>query len=302
MKTIDKTILHHNSGLYHLDTLNRIERSKRSESSEQGQPSTVHRQHSTSRTIDSGITVGTETCEEITLHSKERSSNISGNIRIANRMTESRTCSTNVRYKTIEEIGRDLRQAIQENDLDKVTRLIPTPPWPMGFSFARMTDSNGNSPLHLAVIKGNKDIVTIMLTRAGSIAGLYLKNVQKEAPIHIAIDKGHSDIAKLLINSMWNINPLGSRGTPLHLAIINNNEELVREILNRRAFISVAVNMKDPQGNSPLHLAVNSGNDNIVRHLLEKGANVNVLDAQGRTPRELALTENNHLADLLIME
>lgn len=302
MTTINQTVSNYNSHLYHLDTLNRTERSKRSASSVQGQPSTVHRQQSTSRTIDSGLTVSTETCEEITSHTQERGSNISGNARIANRMTESRACSTRVRYKTIEEIGRDLRQAIQENDLDKVKRLIPAPPWPVGFSFARMTESNGNSPLHLAVLKGNKEIVQFILTKASSIAGLYLQNVQKEAPIHIAIEKGYSEIAKLLINSMWNINPVGSRGTPLHLAIVNNNEEIVREILNRRALIPIAVNMKDPQGNSPLHLAVKSNNENIIRHLLEKGANVNILDAQGRTPRELALTENHHLSDLLIME
>ncbi len=54
----------------------------------------------------------------------------------------------------------------------------------------------------------------------------------------------------------------------------------------------------DDNGYAPLHGAVRSGNVEIVRMLIDAGADVNVQDAEGRTP--LYLTSNEEIARMLI--
>ncbi|KIO01817.1 hypothetical protein M404DRAFT_1002774 [Pisolithus tinctorius Marx 270] len=48
-------------------------------------------------------------------------------------------------------------------------------------------------------------------------------------------------------------------------------------------------NLKDDVGLSPLHWAVVRGNRAILRRLVEIGADIHAKDAEGRTPRDMAV-------------
>ncbi len=223
-------------------------------------PSIEQRSLST-RTIDEGNRVVTETCEAVHSEPQERSSNIQGNSRIADRLTTSSQCSWQIRYKTSEEIGRDLRKAIQEGDVDAIKRLLPG----SIVRFTGMLDSQGNTPMHAAVEKGNKDIVELFLKKR---AGISTPNLQGLTPAHVAIEKGNTEIAKLIISYTLNVNVEDSQGnTLLHLAAANGNEEIVTILLNHRL---ININAKNSQGRSPLDLS--AGKENITNLLRARGA------------------------------
>lgn len=67
--------------------------------------------------------------------------------------------------------------------------------------------------------------------------------------------------------------------TKLHKASLLNDEEKVRKQIK-----NYDVNSKDSSGRTPLHLAVVNGNLNIIRTLVEAGANINLQDGDGKTP------------------
>jgi len=75
-----------------------------------------------------------------------------------------------------------------------------------------------------------------------------------------------------LINQGSEINTVGNLGdSPLHMAVITNNEKIVKLLLDKGA----KVNVKNLLGFTPISLAVSISNINIAKLLLEKGANVN---------------------------
>ena len=85
--------------------------------------------------------------------------------------------------------------------------------------------------------------------------------------------------------------------TPLHLAVINGHQNLVKLFLEKNALI----NTQDAEGNSPLHTAVSKGFFDITKLLVKKGSNVNLQNKEGRTPLFLGV-KNKHeqLIKLLI--
>ena len=67
---------------------------------------------------------------------------------------------------------------------------------------------------------------------------------------------------------------------PLFRAIAQKDNEVVKQQINS----GFDVNTKDEHGETALHVAVQHGNLEMIRFLLEKGAKVNIKDAEKRTP------------------
>lgn len=78
--------------------------------------------------------------------------------------------------------------------------------------------------------------------------------------------------------------------TPLHLATKDENIEVMKLLLQKRAQLDA----KDKNGYTPLHLASSLGHLEVVKCLVEKGARIDVQDdKEGRTPYFLAV-KNDH--------
>ena len=106
-------------------------------------------------------------------------------------------------------------------------------------------------------------------------------------PLHVAVDRGQKDAAELLLINKADINARDKSGqTPLHVAVKidwPNQRDVVELLLANRA----DVNARDNDGWTPLHWAADRGHPAIAELLLASGANVNAKSGGGYTPLQL---------------
>uniref|UniRef100_A0ABD2XCX2 Uncharacterized protein n=1 Tax=Trichogramma kaykai TaxID=54128 RepID=A0ABD2XCX2_9HYME len=198
-------------------------------------------------------------------------------------------------------------------------------------------DELGNTPLHLALQKGPKMLVELLLKRG---ANAHLANKEGFTPLHI-ICNSHSSYNSNLLKVLFELSDekyhpveIDARdeleNTPLHLALYNGDKEIVELLLRRGAHTNLAnkegftplhiicnshssynsdllkmifelsdakyhpvqINARDELGNTPLHLALNNGPKKVVELLLKRGANPNVANKEGFTPLHIACNDN----------
>lgn len=194
-------------------------------------------------------------------------------------------------------------------------------------------DSDGNMPLHLAVMAGSTELTRLLLDRT---ADPYAKNGQNETALDIAISMRNEDCAsillqtkyrgvvdvptlyfsslhyaafagdlptfKLLANSGFSFDLRDENGlTPMFYALDRGSDEFFAEALR----LCPNILTTDNRGFSLLHMACELGKGAAVDLLLEKGLPVNQMSAGNlQTPliliRSLAPT-NDHPDDVAIM-
>jgi ankyrin repeat protein len=77
-------------------------------------------------------------------------------------------------------------------------------------------------------------------------------------PLHLAAMSGNMDVVGLLLLSKGDVNATDDKGwTPLHYAAANSSDEVAGLLLANKA----EVNAKDKNGTTPLALAVTNGNN-----------------------------------------
>ena len=72
--------------------------------------------------------------------------------------------------------------------------------------------------------------------------------------------------------------------TPLHLAVRQNNLNLVVAFLNS----GVDINARSKDGSTALHLAISVPDRDIVKYLVSKGADLSITNSNGQTAIESA--------------
>jgi ankyrin repeat protein len=151
-----------------------------------------------------------------------------------------------------------------------------------------MTDTDGETALHVAAKAGHKDVVESLLNYFPDIS---IRDADGYTLLHSAVCGDKEDIVRLLLLDLAahpsTKNDAGS--TPLHTAVKNSNETIVRMLLESHAEISTS----DNDGQTALGLASSIGDENIVRLLLQEGADVFSRDECVMGPIHLA-TVNRH--------
>ncbi len=104
------------------------------------------------------------------------------------------------------------------------------------------------------------------------------------------VSKGELSKAKDFISKGADVNIKNKDGkTPLHIAVENNYEDIVKLLLQKNA----DVNAKDNNGNTPLHIAVEKGNYFVIKELLKAGADKNIKNNEGKTALDIAKELND---------
>ena len=170
---------------------------------------------------------------------------------------------------------------------------------------ARQAD--GGTPLHSAAQQNNTDIVRVLIKYGAEINAKFKGYV---TPLHVAVERKSYDVAQLLIEAgadisfhlaaaLGNLSVLSdgikkgfspnaqdpSGNTPLHYWAVGKADERAGDLLMKAG---TDVNAKNGHAATPLHSAVYFRNKKAVKFLLKHGADTEVRDSLGNTPRSLA--------------
>ncbi|XP_014228226.1 ankyrin repeat domain-containing protein 1-like [Trichogramma pretiosum] len=156
------------------------------------------------------------------------------------------------------------------------------------------------SHLHLSCLRGFYDVVEKFLDIYHIDPNACPIPRTGNSPLHLALARGHHRVAELLVRRGANPNTANEeRSTPLHMicrSLANYGIDWAEWLMNLRDELHrpLHVNSQDRQGNAPLH-SVQRAHMNPLRclktsrALLERGADVNLINADGQAPLLLAV-------------
>ncbi|KAM3340908.1 hypothetical protein P3S68_028543 [Capsicum galapagoense] len=190
--------------------------------------------------------------------------------------------------------------AVQNGEVDKVEAMIDENP-----NVLRIVTVNGKlSPLHVAAVNGQIEVLCILLDRG---VNPDILNRHKQTPLMLAAMHGKVSCVERLMQQGANIlmfDSLHGR-TCLHYAAYHGHSDCLQSILASAHLAPVAqswgfarfVNIKDGSGATPLHLAARHGRPACVRILLNNEALICVSTGSygrpGSTPLHLAAREGS---------
>jgi len=154
-----------------------------------------------------------------------------------------------------------IHSAATAGDLERVNALLAATP-----ALINSKDSEGQTPLHCAIIGGKADMVRLLLARRADVEA---RNKLDDAPLFIAARAGNAAIVHLLLASKANPKAADTIGrTVLHHAAFGGNVEVVEAVLDRKA----DPNVKDKRGTTPLDIARFLDRRDVVQLLQKHGA------------------------------
>nr|XP_046254258.1 B-cell lymphoma 3 protein homolog [Scatophagus argus] len=156
-------------------------------------------------------------------------------------------------------------------------------------------DRNGQTAIHLCCEYNQPDCLSIVLSCLSSLTCLEIRNYQGLSPLHLAVLRGHKDLARMLLDAGANINAMDIKSgqSPLMHAVESNNADMVHFLIE----CGCDVNSQSYSGNTALHSACGRGQVDTVRLLLKSGADSSLKNYHNDTP--VMVAKNQKIADVL---
>ena len=183
--------------------------------------------------------------------------------------------------------GSVLGHAIDANDLGTVKFLVN--------QGADINAAKPLTPLQEAAVSGYTEIAGFLIKKGAKMKGSPV--LDRAPPLELAAIMGRWEVFKLLIKNgadIYNTSSDVSRSM-LHSASKGGNPQIISYLIDK----GIDVNATNQNGEIPLHnlLKNDSINEESIQILIENGANPEIEDNNGKTPRDIA-RENGHLDTL----
>ncbi|KAK3739735.1 hypothetical protein QZH41_016183 [Actinostola sp. cb2023] len=162
-----------------------------------------------------------------------------------------------------------------------------------GNANASLCDRHGNTPVHTACSHGDVGCLRVLLDRRlrkeTEFPEIHWQNYDGYTPLHLAVIKGNREIIKMLISVGANVETKdGTCGrTPLHLAIEHNNLAIAGFLILEA---KCDVDSYTYDDNTPLHLAAGLGLEGQTALLVAAGADTMATNSEDETPYSLSTT------------
>ena len=157
-----------------------------------------------------------------------------------------------------------------------------------------ITDTDGNTPIHIAV--SNKAGDSILRTLIAKGYPFDTRNSSGFTPLAIAVTTNQSDVINTLLEKGASpFAEINNRGdNVLTVALKKNNSEMLGYI------VKYSGNKTDIKGNTILHYAAKFGDKETVVRLLGLGLDKNIKNYAGELPYNLAVNwKHKDIAELL---
>jgi uncharacterized protein len=201
----------------------------------------------------------------------------------------------------------EMLEAVTTGNTERARELLQSDP-----TLANAKSPTGDSAFLLSVYYGRKEISELLLAHGAQLNPFEAAAAGRAEPVraslrkdpslirayshdgftllHLAAFFGHRELAELLLAEGANINAVSKNQTfarnvtPLHSALASRRTAVATLLIEKGA----DVNVRDAEGNTPLHSAAFHGDVPLVQLLLAKGAEVNGSNSVGSTPLALA--------------
>ncbi|XP_057302052.1 ankyrin repeat domain-containing protein 42-like [Hydractinia symbiolongicarpus] len=151
-------------------------------------------------------------------------------------------------------------------------------------------DLNGNTAAHLAAGEGHIPCLKFLIASSPNIERVVrARNDQGDTPRDIANQHLKSNCIEYLNGIEYDIDhPEVSENMafPAHNSSYKGDIEYLQMVIETGV---ASVNERDEKGSTPAHKAAGNGQVEVLKWLIEKGANINLMNSTGETPRDVAL-------------
>lgn len=128
-----------------------------------------------------------------------------------------------------------------------------------------------------------------VVNKEGWVSSEYMLNNTESYsnPLHEAAKRGNVAFMKECIENKVSVNGLDKAGnTPLHWAAYGGHADCIVELVRTPGLL---IDVQNRMGDTPLHCAAVKNRPNIVEMLIEKGAKLDLLNNDSKSPYDLAI-------------
>ncbi len=197
-------------------------------------------------------------------------------------------------HRTASQIRADTSACgcVRRGDVAELLQLLRARP-----EAANECDSDGNSPLHWAMLQDAQSESMAQALIACS-ANIDARNNKSETPLHWAAYKGNNKACQVLLDRGADLFAKHNQGmTPMHKAS-QTGQTMTMEWLHRRG---ASLNGQDGNLKSPLHWTVYNGHHLSTLWLIARGANIAIKDKEQAYPLHwAAIKGHSEVAEALL--
>jgi len=171
----------------------------------------------------------------------------------------------------------DFFTAVKRDNAGAISRLLQS-----GFN-PNLKDAKGDGGLIIAIREPSPRSLKVLLDSPATRAEV--RNANDESPLMMAAIKGQLDVVRQLIAKDADVNKTG--WTPLHYAVSAGGPDqlaIARLLLDASAYIDA----ESPNRTTPLMMAARYGSEQAVKLLFDEGADPTLRNEQGLTAADFA--------------